>query len=259
MQSQKRTTRNTREGISTSKALNRHGLSAPRSQRLSCECECEFWRASKFRQLISEPPSLKQKAANSALQRNLLANANEIPKISSLLRKFLANGSLQPNSLAIANVRACCTQRLTEIASSVIPLLGFLEIGLSLSLWRFHAYFPAFTAKKGTKKTCQPLHACKFGESPAQNHCSEDQAGQNPPNKQAQERNLQGLKSWAWLTFFPQNLSSTGILPCETLRRTFLQNSKGSAQLWGTLGARTCLLGTGFFPPKAHETVVFKF
>ena len=60
------------------------------------------------------PPNLKQKAANYALRRNSLANANvfanEIAKISSSLRNFLANGSLRQNSLAIANAMAWCTQ-----------------------------------------------------------------------------------------------------------------------------------------------------
>ena len=60
------------------------------------------------------PPNLKQKAANCALRRNSLANANgfanEIAKISSSLRNFLANGSLRQNSLAIANAMAWCTQ-----------------------------------------------------------------------------------------------------------------------------------------------------
>ena len=44
-------------------------------------------------------PNLKAKAANLALRRNPLANANgfanEIAQISSSLRKFLANGSLR--------------------------------------------------------------------------------------------------------------------------------------------------------------------
>ena len=41
--------------------------------------------------------------------------ANEIAKISSLLRKFLANGSLRQNLLAIANAMAWCTQPLTPL------------------------------------------------------------------------------------------------------------------------------------------------
>ena len=49
-----------------------------------------------------------------ALRRNSLANANgfanEIAKSLSSLRKFLANGSLRQNSLAIANAMAWCTQ-----------------------------------------------------------------------------------------------------------------------------------------------------
>ena len=60
-----------------------------------------------------QPPNLKQKAANEALRRNLLANANgfanEMAKTSSSLRKFLANGRLRQNSLAIANAMAWCT------------------------------------------------------------------------------------------------------------------------------------------------------
>ena len=59
-------------------------------------------------------PNLKQKAANWALRRNSLANANgfanEMAKISFSLRKFLANGRLRQNSLAIANAMAWCTQ-----------------------------------------------------------------------------------------------------------------------------------------------------
>ena len=57
------------------------------------------------------------------------------------------------------------------------------------------------------------------------------------------EKNLQGLKSWAWPPKFCrtfgvlQNLSSTGFLLCETFCRTFLQNPKGSAEIWGTFGA----------------------
>ena len=60
------------------------------------------------------PPNLKEKAANSVLRRNSQANAtgfaNEIAKIPSSLRKFLANGSLRQISLAIANAMAWCTQ-----------------------------------------------------------------------------------------------------------------------------------------------------
>ena len=56
------------------------------------------------------PPNLKEKAANQALRRNSLANANgfanEIAKISSSLRKFLANGHLRQNSLAVADATA---------------------------------------------------------------------------------------------------------------------------------------------------------
>ena len=48
------------------------------------------------------------------LRRNALANANgfanEIAKMSSSLRKSLANGSLRQTSLAIANAMAWCTQ-----------------------------------------------------------------------------------------------------------------------------------------------------
>ena len=62
------------------------------------------------------PPNLKPKVANKALRRNSLANvngfANEFAKITSLLRKFLANGRLRQNSLAIANAMAWCTQEL---------------------------------------------------------------------------------------------------------------------------------------------------
>ena len=49
------------------------------------------------------------------LRRNSLANANgfanEMAKSSSSLRKFLANGCLRQNSLAIANAMAWCTQK----------------------------------------------------------------------------------------------------------------------------------------------------
>ena len=68
------------------------------------------------RQFASEfwPPNLKQKAANWALRRNSLANANgfanEMAKFCLLLKKFLANGHLRQNSLAIANAMAWCTQ-----------------------------------------------------------------------------------------------------------------------------------------------------
>ena len=59
-------------------------------------------------------PNLKQEAANYALRRNSLANANgfanEIAEISFSLQKFLANGRLRQNSLAIANAMAWCTQ-----------------------------------------------------------------------------------------------------------------------------------------------------
>ena len=54
------------------------------------------------------------------------------------------------------------------------------------------------------------------------------------------DKNLQGLKSWVWLPKFCrtfgvlQNLSSTRFfLLCETFRRTFPQNPKGSAEFWG--------------------------
>ena len=60
----------------------------------------------------------KEKVANSALRRNPLANANgfanEIAKFLFSLRKFLANGRLLQNSLAIANAMAWCTQYLYE-------------------------------------------------------------------------------------------------------------------------------------------------
>ena len=74
------------------------------------------------RQFASEfsAPNLKQKAANLALRRNSLANANgfanEMAKISFSLRKFLANGRLRQNSLAIANAMAWCTQQGTSNA-----------------------------------------------------------------------------------------------------------------------------------------------
>ena len=61
-----------------------------------------------------QPPNLKEKAANHALRRNSLANANgfanEIAKISSSLREFHANESLRQNSLAIQNAMAWYTQ-----------------------------------------------------------------------------------------------------------------------------------------------------
>ena len=60
-------------------------------------------------------PNLKQKAANQALRRDSLANVNgfaneKMAKISFSLRKFLTNGRLRQNSLAIANAMAWCTQ-----------------------------------------------------------------------------------------------------------------------------------------------------
>ena len=70
------------------------------------------------------------------------------------------------------------------------------------------------------------------------------------------ETKLQGLKSWAWIPKFwrtfdvLQNLSSTGFLLCETFRRNFLQNPKGSAEFGEPLGARTRLLRTGFFSSR---------
>ena len=66
-----------------------------------------------------QPPNLKQKAANEALRRNPLANANgfanETARISSSLQKFLANGRLRLNALAFANVMAWCTQCVCEV------------------------------------------------------------------------------------------------------------------------------------------------
>ena len=51
--------------------------------------------------------------------RNSLTNANgfanEIAKISSSLQKFVANGSLRQNSLAIENAMVWCTQSRTSI------------------------------------------------------------------------------------------------------------------------------------------------
>ena len=57
------------------------------------------------------------------MRRNPLANANgfanEMAKISFSLRKFLANGRLRQNSLAIANAMAWCTQAPTlELGSN---------------------------------------------------------------------------------------------------------------------------------------------
>ena len=57
------------------------------------EFASEFW-----------PPNLKEKAANYALRRNSLANANgfanEMAENSFSLQKVLANGRLRQNSLA---------------------------------------------------------------------------------------------------------------------------------------------------------------
>ena len=67
------------------------------------------------------------------------------------------------------------------------------------------------------------------------------------------EKNLQGLKSWAWLPKFCrtfvvlQSLSSTSFSLCETLRRTFLQNPKVPRNSGEPLGAQIHLLRTGFF------------
>ena len=86
-----------------------------------------------------QPPNLKQKAANEALRRNSLANANgfasEMAKITSSLRKFLANGRLRQNSLAIANAMAWCTQmrvkKVQEKTGSSCPCfnIGYPERG----------------------------------------------------------------------------------------------------------------------------------
>ena len=58
--------------------------------------------------------NFSQKAANEALRKNSLANANgfanENDKISFSLLKFLANGRLRLNSLALANAMVWCTQ-----------------------------------------------------------------------------------------------------------------------------------------------------
>ena len=60
----------------------------------------------------------KKKLRSAALRMNSLATANgfanEVAKVSSSLRKFLANGSLRQNSLAVANAMAWCTQLCTE-------------------------------------------------------------------------------------------------------------------------------------------------
>ena len=85
------------------------------------------------------PPNLKQKAANSALRRNSLANANgfanQIAKVSSSLRKFLANGSLRRKSLAIANAMAWCTQARG-------PGQEALGTHFGLFLWHFGPKWP---------------------------------------------------------------------------------------------------------------------
>ena len=47
--------------------------------------------------------------------------------------------------------------------------------------------------------------------------------------------------------------SSTGFLQSETIRRTFLQNPKGSAEVWGGGGDQTCLLRTGFFSSQQDK------
>ena len=75
------------------------------------------------------------------------------------------------------------------------------------------------------------------------------------------EKNLQGLKSWAWLpkscrTFgVLQNLSSTSVLLREMFCRTFLQNPKSSAEIWGTFGSLDPSFEDrqAFFLPKFTE------
>ena len=70
------------------------------------------------------------------MRRDSLANANEMAKISSSLRKLLANGSLRQNSLAIANAMAWCTQsRPIPISDFRVPIFGVLggnEVDMSV-------------------------------------------------------------------------------------------------------------------------------
>ena len=77
----------------------------------------EFW-----------PRNLNEKVTNLELRRNSLAN--EIAKISSSLRKFLANGSSRQNSLAIANAMAWCTQ-FQSLGGHMFSQLVFLFLAFS--------------------------------------------------------------------------------------------------------------------------------
>ena len=93
--------------------LSSESLSAPRSQRYSCERECEFWRAPKIRLRIfatkSQTKSCKWSVAKEfASECKWFCERN--CENSSSLRRVLANGSLRHNSLAIANAMALCTQ-----------------------------------------------------------------------------------------------------------------------------------------------------
>ena len=116
------------------------GLSAPRSQRYDCECECEFWRAPNIRcECLQFAPNLKEKAANWALRRNSLANvngfANAIAKISSSMRKCLANGRLRQNSLAMAHAMAWCTQ--ISACDKLLRVLSWLSyVASAPSTWQ---------------------------------------------------------------------------------------------------------------------------
>ena len=89
-------------------------LSALRSRRYNCKCECELRRAPKIRKRIFATKCPKEKHANEALRINSIAIAkgfaNEMAKFSFLPWKFLANGRLRQNSRAIANSMAWSTQ-----------------------------------------------------------------------------------------------------------------------------------------------------
>ena len=56
------------------------------------------------------PPNLKEEAANKALRRNSLANANGFANETTKIVLVGANGRLRQNLLAIANAMAWCTQ-----------------------------------------------------------------------------------------------------------------------------------------------------
>ena len=61
------------------------------------------------------------------------------------------------------------------------------------------------------------------------------------------------VANWATMNY-SRNISSTGILLCETFCRTFLQNPKSSAEFWGGGGAGPMFRGpASFFPNNIVE------